>query len=78
MDKNQSEMIKKIRKKSGLNTKDFGETLGVSGRTVEGWEYGKTVPEPILRLIKNIYGHDFSLDNDTQFEYIVIKIERNG
>jgi DNA-binding transcriptional regulator YiaG len=31
------EKIKKLRKKLGLDTEKFGELIGVSGRTVEGW-----------------------------------------
>ncbi len=36
--------IKTLRKKLGLNTKNFGAKVGVSGRTVEGWEQGRREP----------------------------------
>ena len=32
--------VKQLRKSLKLNTKDFGELVGVTGRAVESWEQG--------------------------------------
>ena len=48
------ELVRLARQNAGLNTADFGALLGVSGRTVEGWEQGRRTPSgPALILIKN-------------------------
>ena len=47
--------IQAARKRLGLNTADFGAKLGVSGRTVEGWEQGKHQPTgPALVLLRKL------------------------
>jgi len=47
--------VKAIRRNMGLNTNDFGSLIGVSGRTVEGWEQGKRMPgKPELMLISQL------------------------
>ena len=47
--------IKSARKRLGINTKDFGEKIGVSGRTVEAWEQGRRNPnKSALILIKKL------------------------
>ena len=47
--------VKSIRKKLGLNTMYFGSLIGVSGRTVEGWEQGKRMPgKPELMLMAQL------------------------
>ena len=47
--------VKALRKKLGLNTSDFGSLIGVSGRTVEGWEQGKRMPgKPELMLMNQL------------------------
>ena len=51
--------VKAIRKKMGLNTIDFGSLIGVSGRTVEGWEQSKRMPgKPELILINQLLEKD--------------------
>lgn len=48
-----SEWIKKIRKSTGLNRKDFAAHLEIPLRTLEDWEVGRrTPPEYIPRLIE--------------------------
>lgn len=48
-------LIREIRKRTGLNAREFGSLIGVSGRTVEGWEQGRRKPgKPALLLIKKI------------------------
>jgi len=47
--------IQMIRKKLGLNTAGFGALIGVSGRTVEGWEQGARMPgKPELMLMAQL------------------------
>lgn len=43
--------IKKLRKKLGINTADFGARVGVSGRTVEDWEQGRRTPNQSAVLL---------------------------
>ena len=48
-------LVRKARKRTGLNTTEFGALVGVSGRTIEGWEQGRRKPgKPALLLIKKI------------------------
>ena len=38
-----------------MNARDFGSLIGVSGRTIEGWEQGRRNPsKSALLLIKKI------------------------
>ena len=47
--------IKVIRKKTGLNAKDFGAMVGVGKKTVESWEQGVRNPSrSALKLIEII------------------------
>jgi putative transcriptional regulator len=47
--------IKKLRKKLGLDTSRFGELIGVSGRTVEGWEQGRRKPmQPAIKIMRTL------------------------
>lgn len=43
--------IKAIRAKLELSTEQLGAACGVSRRTVEGWEQGRTPSLPALRLL---------------------------
>lgn len=48
-----NEQIRKIRKVTGLNRKDFSEHFAIPLRTVEDWEAGRrTPPEYIPRLLQ--------------------------
>lgn len=52
---NYSSLVRNARKRTGLNAREFGSLIGVSGRTVEGWEQGRRKPgKPALLLIKKI------------------------
>jgi DNA-binding XRE family transcriptional regulator len=47
--------IRIARASLGLNTADFGARIGVSGRTVEGYEQGvRMPPKSVLMLIQQI------------------------
>lgn len=44
--------LKKIREKTGMTQKEFGEYLDIPQRTIENWEGGKrTPPEYVINLI---------------------------
>ena len=45
------EYIKQLRKSKKLNTKDLGDILGVSGRTIENWEQGKKPATALIGFI---------------------------
>ena len=50
--KHTNEEIKRIRNKSGMTQSVFANYLGVSKKTVEAWELGRTHPTgPAYRLI---------------------------
>ena len=44
--------IKELRKASGMTQKAFAEYIGVSKRTLEGWEHNHPCPEYIRALIE--------------------------
>lgn len=43
--------IKAIRAKAGLSTQDLADRCGVSRRTVEGWEQGRTPTAAALNVM---------------------------
>lgn len=43
--------IKAIRKKAGMTTQQFADEIGVSRRTVEGWESGRMPSTLALRAL---------------------------
>ncbi len=51
-----AELIKQIRHTNNLNTRQLGEKLGVTGRTVEAWEQGLRQPSKSAKiLIEHIF-----------------------
>ena len=49
--------IKALRKKAGLNTKDFGELVGVKAKTIEAWEQGVRNPSgPAIKILESLKG----------------------
>lgn len=52
IDKYSNEEIKSIRKKAGMTQRVFADYMGVSQKTVEAWELGRTHPTgPAYRLL---------------------------
>lgn len=49
------------RKSLKLTQKSFAEILGVSPRTVEAWESGKTTPSPTAKKLMYLLSTDHSL-----------------
>lgn len=49
------------RKSLNLTQKSFAKVLGVSPRTVEAWESGRTVPSPTARKLMYLLSIDHSL-----------------
>ena len=47
--------IKKIRNEHKLTVAQIADQLGVSPRTVEGWEQGRPIPPTTCRLIGVLY-----------------------
>ena len=46
--------VRKLREAHGLTQQDLAEKCGVTLRTVQNWEKGKTIPESALRLLQTI------------------------
>ena len=53
-----SDNPREIRRMLNMTTDELAEISGVSRRTVEGWEQGRAISGPALRLIENfLRGH---------------------
>ncbi len=50
-----------VRKSLSMTQKSFAEVLGVSCRTVEAWECGKSVPTPTAKKLMHLIKQDHSL-----------------
>ncbi len=62
-----SKEIRDIRKKAGMTQSVFASYMGVSIKTVEAWEAGRTHPTgPVFRLLEILATSD-------EMEYIVAK-----
>lgn len=46
--------VRAVRKKLDLTTAEFGERMGVSARTVEGWEQGRIPNNTALLLMSTL------------------------
>lgn len=46
--------IKKIREQNNLTQKQLSEICGVTLRTVQNWEAGKTIPDNIVKLLRSL------------------------
>ncbi len=55
--------IREIRIDLSMTQKSFAEVLGVSCRTVEAWECGKTTPSPTAKKLIYLIQQDHSLVN---------------
>ena len=49
------------RKSLNMTQKSFAKVLGVSPRTVEAWESGRTTPSPTARNLMYLLSTDYSL-----------------
>ena len=59
--------IRDVRKKAGMTQSVFASYMGVSIKTVEAWEGGRTHPTgPVFRLLDSLSAND-------EMEYIVAK-----
>ena len=61
--------IAKTRKELSLSQKAFAAILGVSPRTVEAWEIGKSNPSPTARNLIFLIQSDPSLISKLQAQY---------
>lgn len=46
--------VKKLREENGLTQRELAEKCGVTLRTVQNWERGKTIPDSALKLLQAI------------------------
>lgn len=53
--------VAEIRTSLGMTQKVFAELLGVSRRTVEAWESGKSTPTPTAKKLMFLIGEDHTL-----------------
>ncbi|MBR1969205.1 MAG: helix-turn-helix domain-containing protein [Clostridia bacterium] len=53
--------VQEIRKSLSMTQKAFANILGVSCRTVEAWECGKSTPTPTAKKLMYLIGQDHSL-----------------
>ena len=53
--------VAKIRSELSMTQKAFAEVLGVSRRTVEAWESGKSTPTPTAKKLMFLIQEDHSL-----------------
>ena len=53
--------VAKIRKSLSMTQKGFADVLGVSCRTVEAWETGKTNPTPTAKKLMHLIEQDHSI-----------------
>jgi len=60
------EQVKALRKKTGLTQEQFARVVGVTGRTVSGWETGKTKVSPLaLVALRQIEAQQAEKKDDT-------------
>jgi len=52
--KSTPDRIRRLRHEHGWSVADLGQLLSVSPRTVEGYEQGRPVPPPVLKLLEKI------------------------
>lgn len=50
--------IKKFRERKSLTQRQLAEVCGVTLRTVQNWEAGKTIPDNIVKLLQSLSGKD--------------------
>ena len=61
--------IREIRMKAGMTQSVFAEYMGVSKKTVEAWECGRTHPTgPVFRLLDVLTAEDLD-----QIEFVIVK-----
>ncbi len=47
-----AEVFSKLRKATGLSQSELAKAIDASTRSVQGWEYGKPCPGPVLKLLR--------------------------
>ncbi len=60
--------VVKVRNSLSMTQKAFAAVLGVSCRTVEAWESGRTTPTPTAKKLMFLIDHDHSLIQKLQTE----------
>jgi len=49
-----AEGVRRLRREIGWSRAQMGEEMGVSSRTVEGWEQGRPISGPAIRLLRQL------------------------
>lgn len=55
--------IKKFRERKNLTQKQLAEVCGVTLRTVQNWEAGKTIPNNIVKLLQTLDGNNETISH---------------
>lgn len=50
--------IKELRRKNNLTQQELAEKCGVTLRTVQNWEQGKTIPDGAMILLESLWRHE--------------------
>jgi DNA-binding transcriptional regulator YiaG len=58
------EQIQKLRDDMELTQQQLADFLGVSIRTVNGWEAGRVVPKPLKMLLSYVARDDMDFKNE--------------
>ena len=49
-------LVREVRRENSWTTQQMGKEMGVSARTVEGWEQGRPISGPAIRLLRQLKG----------------------
>lgn len=60
--------VSELRADLFMTQKKFADLLGVSSRTVEAWECGRSTPTPTARILMKLISDDHSLVSKLQSE----------
>lgn len=69
--------IKQLRLKLKMNTKQFGDAVGVSSRTVEDWEQGRRMPSKSAQILLARLDAERQDKNDDVIRKIAKKMREN-
>ena len=73
-----AEVVKKLRKKTGMNRREFSEEFGIPYPTITDWELGhRRVPDYLLRLLTyKIKMDEYALKKQEENSFVTISFTR--